>query len=140
MCSVSLWLSWPKKHHRRTENTEVAQRIETYELKERAEIYPTFRSFREFGSPDFVSEGAEQRGQEGILAVCSLHLALKPDRDSTTNRPSIVADEGQDLSVLGTRLRVQQVTRVENGFGPNRQSKTRQLLRDLNTQRGVVNT
>src|SRR6185369_12248266 len=74
------------------------------------------------------------------LAVCSLRLVLKPDRDSTTNRPSIVTDDRQDLSVIVTRLRVQQVTRVENGFRPNRQSKTRQLLRDLNTQRWIVNT
>src|SRR6185503_3856660 len=74
------------------------------------------------------------------LAVCSLRLVLKPDRDSTTNRPSIVTDDRQDLSVLVTRLRVQQVTRVENGFRPNRQSKARQLLRDLNTQRWIVNT
>ncbi len=59
------------------------------------------------------------------LAVCSLRLVLKPDRDSTTNRPSIVTDDGQDLSVLITRLRVKQVTRVENGFSPNGQSKTR---------------
>src|SRR5690349_21848727 len=88
----------------------------------------------------FSAKGAEQRGRVGILAVCSLHLVLKPDRDSTTNRPSIVTDDGQDLAVLITRLRVQQVARVENGFCPNRQSKTRQLLRDLNTQRWIVNT
>ena len=74
------------------------------------------------------------------LAVCSLYLVLKPDRDSTTNRPSIVTDNGQGLTVLITRLRVKQVARVEYGFGSNRQSKTRQLLRDLNTQRWIVNT
>src|SRR6185503_3017468 len=100
-------------------------------------------NFSEF--PRIWKTGLFQRSEQNSvgemeLAVCSLRLVLKPDRDSTTNRPSIVTDDRQDLPVLVTRLRVQQVTRVENGFRPNRQSKTRQLLRDLNTQRWIVNT
>src|SRR5215212_134337 len=128
-------------HRRDTENTEAAQRSKSWESTIPAEVYPTFRNFREFGRPGFqikVGRTAWVRGN--FLAICSLHLVLKSDRDSTTNRPSIVADKGEDLSVVTTRLRVEYVSRVENSFGPNRQPKTRQLLRDLNTQRRIVNT
>src|SRR5678815_3702086 len=74
------------------------------------------------------------------MCIRDSYLVLKPDRDTTTNRPSIVTDNGQGLTVLITRLRVKQVARVEYGFSSNGQSKTRQLLRDLNTQRWIVNT
>jgi len=127
--SAPLWLTWPKN----TAETQRTQRL-------RREIYPTFRNFREFGRAKFSAKGSRTAWGEMELAVCSLHLVLKPDRDSTTNRPSIVTDDGQGLTVLITRLRVKQVARVEYGFGSNGQSKTRQLLRDLNTQRWIVNT
>ena len=42
------------------------------------------------------------------------------------------------FSVLG--LDVQQIARIENRFGPNRQTKARQFLSDLNAQRGIVNS
>ncbi len=70
------------------------------------------RSIHLFG----VSENLEDRTleakeqncvMEGRLAVCSLHLgSLESDRDATTNRPSVVTDESQNLAVLGTRLGV----------------------------------
>src|SRR6185369_8973084 len=91
--SVPLWLTWP-------ENTAEAQSTQRL----RREIYPTFRTFREFGRPHSSSEGSRTAWGEMELAVCSLRLVLKPDRDSTTNRPSIVTDDGQDLSVLAARL------------------------------------
>jgi hypothetical protein len=53
--SVSVWLDLREKHHRDTENSEVAQRS-------KSKIYPTFRNFREFGRPE-VWERREQNSR-----------------------------------------------------------------------------
>src|SRR5262245_37870046 len=92
-------------------------------------IYQTFRTFREFGRPDLEAKGAEQRDQKVTQQSALFISRLTPDRDSTTTRPSIVADESQDLSVFRTCLGVHQLARVENRFGSQRQTEARQLLR-----------
>lgn len=50
--------------------------------------------------------GREQNvlGEEGTRGLLTSSRALKPDRDSATNRPSGISDEGQDLAVLAARL------------------------------------
>src|SRR5829696_5462477 len=99
-------VNFRQPNRRDTENSEVAQRD-----------LSNFSEFPRIWKTRLANEEAEQGESEESLPVCSLHLApLKPDRDSTTNRPSSVAEEGQDLSVIRTCLSVQQVARVENGF------------------------
>jgi hypothetical protein len=65
---------------------------------------------------------------------------LKSDRDSAADRPAAVTDESYELTIVGSGLSIQQVSRVENGFRLDRQAKAREVLRYLNTQGRIVNT
>jgi hypothetical protein len=65
---------------------------------------------------------------------------LKSDRDSAADGPAAVADESYELTIVRSGLGIQEVPGVENGFRLHGQTKAREVLRDLNTQRRIVNT
>ncbi len=66
-----------------------------------------------------------QRDERETSGLLTSSRTLKSDRDSTANRPSTRADKREDLSVVRTRLRIQQIPRIKNRLGLHRQAKTR---------------
>lgn len=61
-----------------------------------------------YTDPRYLWPGAEPLWGGREFGGLLYYLApLKPDRDSTTNRPSTIPDEGQYLAVLIARLCVQ---------------------------------
>src|SRR4029077_21102707 len=63
----------------------------------------------------------------------------EPDQDSTAERATVWTNLQKRSPIIGTGLNVQKISRVDNRLRANRQTERRQILRDLDTERGIVN-
>src|SRR6476469_6665424 len=67
-------------------------------------------------------------------------LLLEPQRDASSNRTTARAQLRKHFSVVCCRLRIEQISRIKDGLGTDRQAKAGEFLCDLDTERRIVNT
>jgi hypothetical protein len=90
-------------------------RFKTYTLP--IDPIQVFGLFRDFGEPEGPPE--QKANRVGSVPPPGFFL-LKPKGNSTAHRTTSGTDLGKYFSVVGTRLHVHQISRVEHCFSTNR--------------------
>jgi hypothetical protein len=83
---------------------------------------------------------AKSNSAEKLRARFLFLFFLKSQRDSSSNRTAACAQLSEYLSVVGCCLRVEQISRVEDGLGTDGQAKAGEFLCNLDAERRIVNS